>query len=151
MEPRASTALTTAGMAALRRAAVMAHTVGTISLRLSSNGERIVDVRPDAMDVAVRPCRGRVIDPCGFRMAVARAWADHEAGREIGLIGVGPQDELSMESAPPSAWACISRAVALGWPRMGSRVRRAVGHVEVEHQLVVRSTRTTPRRARSCG
>jgi hypothetical protein len=101
MEPRASTALTTAGMAALRRAAVMAHTVGTITLRLSAGGEHLVEVRPDP---AARPCPPhRVADPCGFRMAVARAWADFEAGREIGLIGLGPHDELDIDwaVAPP--------------------------------------------------
>ena len=30
-------------------------------------------------------------------MAVARAWADHEMGREIGLVGLGPTDELDIE------------------------------------------------------
>ena len=94
MEPRASTALTAVGLAALRRAAVMAHTVGTISLRLTAGDEQIVDVRPDRSG---RPCDGRTIDPCGFRMAVARAWADHEMGREIGLIGLGPTDALDIE------------------------------------------------------
>ncbi len=101
MERRASTALTTAGMAALRRAAAMAHTVGGITLRLSVAGEHLVEVRPDP---AARPCPShRVTDPCGFRMAVARAWADFEAGREIGLIGLGPDDELDIDwaIAPP--------------------------------------------------
>jgi hypothetical protein len=101
MEPRASTALTTAGMAALRRAAAMAHTVGGITLRLSAGGEHLVEVRPDP---AARPCPShRIADPCGFRMAVARAWADFEAGREIGLVGLGPDDELDIDwaVAPP--------------------------------------------------
>jgi len=101
MEHRASTALTTAGMAALRRAAVMAHTVGGITLRLSAAGEHLVEVRPDP---AAGPCPpGRISDPCGFRMAVARAWADFEAGREIGLVGLGPTDELDIDwaVAPP--------------------------------------------------
>ena len=93
MEPRASTALTVMGLAALRRAAVMAHAVGSISLRLTAGDEEIVEVRPDP---AGHACGGRVIDPCGFRMAVARAWADHEMGREIGLIGLGPTDELDI-------------------------------------------------------
>lgn len=119
MEPRASTALTAVGLAALRRAAVMAHTVGTISLRLSAGEERIVDVRPDA--VAGHPSAVRVVDPCGFRMAVARAWADHEMGREIGLIGLAPGDELQIDwsVAAPGAdlgfgavrAACAGRAV----------------------------------------
>jgi hypothetical protein len=94
MEPRASTALTAVGLAALRRAAVMAHTVGTISLRLTAGDEQIVDVRPAPSGGSGD---GRTIDPCGFRMAVARAWADHEMGREIGLIGLGPTDALDIE------------------------------------------------------
>jgi hypothetical protein len=101
MEPRASIALTTAGMAALRRAAAMAHTVGGITLRLSAGGEHLVEVRPDP---AARPRPShRVADPCGFRMAVARAWVDFEAGREIGLVGLGPHDELDIDwaVAPP--------------------------------------------------
>lgn len=101
MEPRASTSLTTAGMAALRRAAAMAHTVGGITLRLSAGSEHLVEVRPDP---AARPGPShRITDPCGFRMSVARAWADFEAGRDIGLIGLGPDDELDIDwaIAPP--------------------------------------------------
>ena len=100
MEPRATSALTAVGLAALRRAAVMAHTVGTVSLRLTAGDEPIVDVRPDAAGPA---CSGRVVDPCGFRMAVARAWADHEMGSEIGLVGLGPTDalEIAWSVAPP--------------------------------------------------
>lgn len=100
MEPRATSALTTAGLAALRRAAVMAHTVGTISLRLTAGDDPIVHVRPEP---GRHGCPGRVVDPCGFRMAVARAWADHEMGREIGLVGLGPTDALDIawSVAPP--------------------------------------------------
>ena len=50
MEPRATSALTAVGLAALRRAAVMAHTVGTVSLRLTDDVEgdyrRIVRAAP---------------------------------------------------------------------------------------------------------
>lgn len=109
MEYGASTALTTAGLVALRRAAVMAHTVGTISLRLTASGEHIVDVRSDHPTVGGRGCPGRIVDPCGFRMAVARAWADHEAGREIGLIGLGPSDDLDI------AWSVAAPGADLGF------------------------------------
>jgi hypothetical protein len=100
MEPRASSALTVVDLAALRRAAVMAHTVGTISLRLTAGDEPIVDVRPDSRG---QGCPGRIVDPCGFRMAVARAWSDHAMGRGIGLIGLGPTDALDIawSVAPP--------------------------------------------------
>jgi hypothetical protein len=101
MEPRSSTALTTGGLAALRRAAVMAHTVGGITLRLSARGEHLVEVRPDP--AAGPSARHRVTDPCRFRMAVAHAFADFEAGREVGLVGVGPTGELDIDwaVAPP--------------------------------------------------
>lgn len=101
MERAASTALTDGGLAALRRAAAMAHTVGAISLRLKAGPACIVDVVPDPD----RPVSSsaRLIDPCGFRMAVARAWADHAAGREIELIGLErPGDlDITWSVAPP--------------------------------------------------
>ena len=103
MDRAASTALTDGGLAALRRAAAMAHTVGAISLRLTAGREHIVDVVP-APD---RP--GRSIDPCGFRMAVARAWADHRAGREIGLIGLERPDDLDI------AWSVAQPGTHLGF------------------------------------
>jgi hypothetical protein len=104
MEHQASTALTTAGLAALRRAAVMAHTVGGITLRLSAGGAHLVEVRPDPAPSSPH----RITDPCGFRMAVARAWADFEAGREIGLVGVGPTEELQID------WAVAAPGQDLG-------------------------------------
>jgi hypothetical protein len=76
----------------LRRAAAMAHTLGAISLRLSAGGSTIVDVVPNDGSVPVDPWRAErtsrpQMDPCGFRMAVARAWEDHCAGRVVGLAG----------------------------------------------------------------
>jgi hypothetical protein len=85
----------------------MAHAVGTISLHLGAGGERIVDVRPDA--ARGRLSTVRLVDPCGFRMAVARAWADHEQGREIGLIGLGPSDELQID------WSVAAPGANLGF------------------------------------
>jgi hypothetical protein len=108
MDRPASTALTDGGLAALRRAAAMAHTVGAISLRLAAGGgERIVDVVPDAGRPVGLPAR--CIDPCGFRMAVARAWADHLAGREIGLIGLDRPDDLDI------AWSVVPPGTHLGF------------------------------------
>src|SRR3954447_23468012 len=95
-EPGASTALTASGLAALRRAAVMGHTVGGIRLRLSTGAGAIVEGQP--RPPPRWPCqRRRVTDPCGFRMAVARAWAAFESGQEIGLIGLAPGDELDLD------------------------------------------------------
>jgi hypothetical protein len=89
-------------LAALRRAAAMAHTVGAISLRLTGDGEHLVDVASD-LDPPVD--RRRRIDPCGFRIAVARVWADHAAHREIALIGLErPTDlDIAWTVAPPGA------------------------------------------------
>ena len=42
-------------------------------------------------------------------MAVARAWADHEMGREIGLVGLGPTDELDI------AWSVAAPGQDLGF------------------------------------
>ena len=118
MEPRASTALTDVGLAALRRAAVMAHTVG-IDLAAPHGGRR-ADRRGPARSDRPRPSqRARTIDPCGFRMAVARAWADHEMGREIGLIGLGPTDELDIE------WSVAAPGPRPRPRRRPGRLRRA--------------------------
>ena len=116
MEYRASTALTEAGLAALRRAAVMAHTVGAVHLRLSTGRSRIVEVNPDP----AAPSSWPVIDPCRFRMAVAKAWADHSAGREIGLIGLAAADQLDIawSVAPPGqdlGFGAVRRRAAGGW------------------------------------
>ena len=107
MDRVASTALTDGGLAALRRAAAMAHTVGAISLRVTAGGPRIVDVVPDPDRPPGRS--SRTIDPCGFRMAVARAWADHAAGREIGLIGLERPDDLDI------AWSVVPPGRHLGF------------------------------------
>ncbi|MET0461303.1 MAG: hypothetical protein ABW195_18790 [Ilumatobacteraceae bacterium] len=113
MDRHVSTALTDRGLAALRRAAVMAHTVGAISLRLTAGSERIVDVVPDPDRAARVPAmarpRPKLIDPCGFRMAVARAWVDHRAGREIGLIGLEHADDLDI------SWTVVPPGQHLGF------------------------------------
>ncbi len=75
-------------LATLRRAAAMAHAVGTIGLRLRAGGTTIADVVPPSgapVDQWLAP--GPRIDPCGFRVAVANAWADYRAGRKVGLVG----------------------------------------------------------------
>ncbi|MET0145067.1 MAG: hypothetical protein ABW328_09820 [Ilumatobacteraceae bacterium] len=81
----------------------MAHTVGAITLRVTAGTDRIVDVVPlaengpcGALNRMPSTISARIVDPCGFRVAVARAWADHSAGREIGLIGLEHADDLSI-------------------------------------------------------
>jgi hypothetical protein len=85
----------------LRRAAAMAHTTGAIGLRLSSGGTTIADVIPLHDGVPVDPWRaerapGLRIDPCGFRLAVAKAWADHTGGCEVGLVGLDSREALDV-------------------------------------------------------
>jgi len=81
----------------LRRAAAMAHTLGAISLRLTAGGSTIVDVVPTDSSIPIDRWRAErtavaLMDPCGFRMAVARAWEDHCAGREVGLVGLSDDE-----------------------------------------------------------
>lgn len=78
----------------LRRAAAMAHTIGGLTLRVSSAGEplatvmpRPIDPRQHAIHPALSSFDGPVLDPCGFRMAVGRAWTDHQHGQRVAMIG----------------------------------------------------------------
>lgn len=96
----------TDGLAALRRAAAMAHTIGTISLRLSAGGRRILDVVP------VRSGGGHggpTIDPCRFRLAVARARSDHEVGQAVDLVGLRSDDPLDIR------WSIVAPGHDLGF------------------------------------
>ena len=113
MEPRASTALTTAGMAALRRAAAMAHTVGGITLRLSAGGEHLVEVRPDpaARPVSVAPRRRPVRLPHGRRPGVGRL-----RGR--------PRDRPRRARSRRRARHRLGRRPARPGPRLRRRARR---------------------------
>jgi hypothetical protein len=99
-------------LATLRRAAAMAHTVGAIGLRLSAGATTIADVVPPAGSPVARWLDpGPRIDPCGFRVAVAHAWADHRAGRKVGLAGWDghePDDRL------PVTWAVEAPGTLLG-------------------------------------
>jgi hypothetical protein len=75
-------------IAALRRAAAMAHTVAGIALTLRSRGKPLASVMPGAEPSAIHPTRPiPVLSPCGFRSAVAKARDDHERGQRIALIG----------------------------------------------------------------
>jgi hypothetical protein len=90
-------------LATLRRAAAMAHTTGAIGLRLSAAGVTIADVVPHPTEHDVPLDRWRAerapgprIDPCAFRLAVARAWEDHGDGRRVGLIGLDDHAALTV-------------------------------------------------------
>ena len=94
----------------LRRAAAMAHTTGAVGLRLSSGGVTIADVVPLDNGPGIHIDRWRAetttslrIDPCGFRLAVAKAWADHSAGCRVRLVGLeaGEPLEVTWTVGPP--------------------------------------------------
>ncbi len=75
-------------IAALRRAAAMAHTVAGIALTLRSGGRPLASVVPGAEPSGTHPSRSApLLNPCGFRNAVAKAWTDHERGQRVALIG----------------------------------------------------------------
>ena len=115
--PHTTTVLGDAELATLRRAAAMAHTTGAIGLRLSAGGVTIADVLPHdtghgapADRWRTEPGPGARIDPCQFRLAVAKAWEDHTAGRRVGLVGLDGDQPLTVTwtVAPPG------RLVGLG-------------------------------------
>ena len=83
-----------------------AHTIGTIGLRLSAGGTTIADVVPPTgapLDRGLTP--GPRVDPCGFRIAVANAWADHRAGRKVGLVGWDGPDRNELGERLTVTWA----------------------------------------------
>lgn len=93
-------------LTALRRGAAMAHTVAGITLRLRSAGEVLATVRSAAArGAAAHPSGshgdGRLIDPCGFRVAVSRVWADHQAGRRVAVIGQHAELDVDWSIEPP--------------------------------------------------
>lgn len=86
-------ALTGDDLTRLRRAAAMAHTVGGLMLRVRAggpSGRLAATVLPTVRSHAelLHPA-GVVVDPCAFRMAVAKAWDDHRAGRTVALASAG--------------------------------------------------------------
>lgn len=74
---------------ALRRAATIAHTVAGIAVTLRTQGRVLATVVPGAPHDPRpgHPAGGVVLSPCAFRNAVAKAWADHEAGQRVALVG----------------------------------------------------------------
>ncbi len=110
----------------LRRAAAMAHTTGAIGLRLSSGGTTILDVIPLHTDdgVPVDPWRaerapGLRIDPCGFRLAVAKAWADHTGGCGVGLVGLESGEAWTSPGRSVRRASCSGSAPSAPFARPG--------------------------------
>ena len=116
MEPRASTALTAVGLAALRRAAVMAHTVGTISLRLTAGDER--DRRRPPRSAAARSCGGRVDRPVRL---------PHGRRPGLGRPRDGPRDRPRSASARPTSSTSSGRVAAPGHDLGFGAVRAVCG------------------------
>jgi hypothetical protein len=115
MNHRDPTVLDHDELATLRRAAAIAHTIGTIGLRLSAGGATIADVVPPTgapLDRGLTP--GPRVDPCGFRIAVANAWADHRAGRKVGLVGWDGPDGNELGERLTVTWAVGAPGKLLG-------------------------------------
>jgi hypothetical protein len=115
MNRRDSTVLGNDELATLRRAAAMAHTIGTIGLRLRAGGTTIADVVPPTgapLDRWLTP--EPRIDPCGFRIAVANAWANHRAGRKVGLVGWDGQEGNELGERLTVTWAVGAPGKLLG-------------------------------------
>lgn len=105
----------------------MAHTVGGITIRLQSAGRVLATVLPAGSDdpsahratgptahrasgptthrasgPTTHPAVGPVLDSCGFRIAVAKAWNDHQSGQRVALIGQHVSDlEIDWTIARP--------------------------------------------------
>ncbi|WP_117000508.1 hypothetical protein [Desertimonas flava] len=89
-----SAVLREADIIALRRAAAMAHTIGGITIRLRSAGRVLATVLPAGAHhepatglPTADMTAGPVLDSCGFRIAVAKAWNDHRSGQRVALAG----------------------------------------------------------------
>lgn len=90
----------------------MAHTVGAIGLQLTAGGRTIVTVEPGPVSGPHRsshPSRPTTVDPCGFRIAVARAWNDHLGGQEVGVVGLDDCSDLAI------GWRVSSPGALLGF------------------------------------
>lgn len=93
-------------LAALRRAAALVHTVGRLRVDVATNGTVRARVDAGALGRADHPTAtwgDRVMDACGFRLAVAEAWRDHQAGRDVALIGGHGPVELRWRLPLPGA------------------------------------------------
>jgi hypothetical protein len=79
----------------------MAHTTGAVGLRLGAGDVAIAAVIPhDCAGLHERaraePAPCLCVDPCEFRLAVAKAWQDHTAGRPVGLVGLDHGEALTV-------------------------------------------------------
>jgi hypothetical protein len=90
--------ITDVGFAALRRAATLVHSVPALRARLVHAGRVVVDVAPPGTPV---PEAARGVTPCGFRRAVARAWADHRAGHRFELCDLPTGAEPAVQLGVP--------------------------------------------------
>lgn len=95
-------------LAALRRAAALAHAVGAIELTLHAGSTVVAQVVPGAGGDG-SPVPARTLDPCRFRAAVGRAWADHSAGRAITVAGLATTNRLHV------AWSVAAPGALLGF------------------------------------
>jgi hypothetical protein len=92
---------------ALRRAATLCHAVPAMRVRVRHEGETLLEISRDHGHEPV-PGGGAVhLPPCAFRVAVGRAHALREDGRNMSFLGLGHGDVPSIEIGLPcggEAW-----------------------------------------------
>lgn len=84
--------MTPHGLGALRRAALLCHTLPTVSVVLSDAERRLVSV-------GRTPTTGarHHLAPCQFRNAVAQAWAHTRTGGRICFLGLPERDDPAID------------------------------------------------------
>ena len=92
------------GLAALRVAATLTHSLPGLRARIRSGVDVVLDVRHDAEPSfdAEAGARCRTIAPCAFRCAVTRAYQRHLAGEQLRFLhlpaGVDPAIDIGTPS-----------------------------------------------------
>lgn len=93
------------GLVALRKAATLAHAVPSIRLRISGDDRVLLAVRPASSEFEPggdgidhdELGSARVLTPCAFRAAVARAHDLHATGQQLAFCGLGDGSDPTIE------------------------------------------------------
>lgn len=89
------------GLVALRIAATLTHGLPRVRCRVRGGGQTLVEVR--ALDDGDEPVAApaRLMTPCAFRCAVARAHRLHQAGDAMEMAGLASSGDPSVEIGTP--------------------------------------------------
>lgn len=90
------------GLAALRVTAALCHSLPRVRARIRSGDTELVHVlNPEPGEAP--PRHGRVVSPCAFRCAVARAHQRHAAGQQLSFMHLPPGVDPAVDIATPSS------------------------------------------------